>query len=354
MTNSQKKFKVIKKTDLPNSELEIEVEISEELLSKNRKEVLKRMNENASISGFRKGHVPEKILIEKAGDMNILEDTAEASINEILPELFAQEKIEAIGRPNVSITKIALGNPLEFKLKISLMPKVELPDYKKIAVKSNSEKIAEPEVTEKEIDTLIEEIRKNFAKSTHDHAHETGEAHDHKETLPEWNDEFVKKLGDFKDIADFHVKVKKNLIEDKKRKEAEKKKLALAEEIIKASKINLPRILIDSELSKMEAQLEDDILRMGGNIPEYLKHIKKTMEDLKKDWEPDATKRAKLQLILNKIASEEKIFVPEMKVEEEVKHILDHYKEADPTQARIYVETVLTNEKVFQFLADQK
>jgi FKBP-type peptidyl-prolyl cis-trans isomerase (trigger factor) len=104
----------------------------------------------------------------------------------------------------------------------------------------------------------------------------------------------------------------------------------------------------------MEAQLEDDILRMGGNIPEYLKHIKKTMEDLKKDWEPDATKRAKLQLILNKIASEEKIFVPEMKVEEEVKHILDHYKEADPTQARIYVETVLTNEKVFQFLADQK
>ena len=354
MTNSQKKFKVIKKTDLPNSELEIEVEISEELLSKNRKTVLKQMNENASISGFRKGHVPEKILIEKAGEMNILEDAAEASINEIVPELFTEEKIEAIGRPNVSITKIALGNPLEFKLKISLMPKVELPDYKKIAVKSNSEKTTEPEVTEKEIDTLIEEIRKNFAKSTHDHAHETGDAHDHKETLPEWNDEFVKKLGDFKDVADFRVKVKKNLIEDKKRKEAEKKKLALAEEIIKASKINLPRILIDSELSKMEAQLEDDILRMGGNVPEYLKHIKKTMEDLKKDWEPDAEKRAKLQLILNKIASDEKIFVPEMKVEEEVKHILDHYKEADPIQARIYVETVLTNEKVFQFLADQK
>jgi FKBP-type peptidyl-prolyl cis-trans isomerase (trigger factor) len=67
-------------------------------------------------------------------------------------------------------------------------------------------------------------------------------------------------------------------------------------------------------------------------------------------WRPHAEKKAKLQLILNEIVKLEKINVDAKEIEDEVKAILSHYKDANQEQARIYAETVLTNEKVYQFL----
>ena len=104
----------------------------------------------------------------------------------------------------------------------------------------------------------------------------------------------------------------------------------------------------------MLAQMKGDIERMGLKFDDYLKHIKKTEEDMKKDLRPDAEKRAKSQLALNKIAVEEKIEPNKEAVEKEVAHIVAQYKDADPERARIYVETMLTNEEVFKFFEAQK
>ena len=98
------------------------------------------------------------------------------------------------------------------------------------------------------------------------------------------------------------------------------------------------------------AQFSHDIERMGVKLEDYLKHAKKTIEALRIDWKPHAEKKAKLQLILNKISEEEKITPDEKEIENEVESILKHYKDANKKQARIYAETALMNEKVFQFL----
>jgi len=83
---------------------------------------------------------------------------------------------------------------------------------------------------------------------------------------------------------------------------------------------------------------------------DYLGHLKKTMEDLRKDWRTDAEKRAKLQIVMNKIAGVEKIEPEAEKMEAEVKHLLASYKDAKEERVREYVAMVLTNEKVFEFL----
>jgi FKBP-type peptidyl-prolyl cis-trans isomerase (trigger factor) len=92
---------------------------------------------------------------------------------------------------------------------------------------------------------------------------------------------------------------------------------------------------------------------MGIKFEEYLKHLKKTVEDLRKEFQKDAEKKAKLSLILNEIAKLEKITPDETEVEKEVSHLLSMYKEADPERARAHVESVLINEKIFQFLETQ-
>jgi len=85
-----------------------------------------------------------------------------------------------------------------------------------------------------------------------------------------------------------------------------------------------------------------------------LKHLKKNEEELKIEWRPDAEKRAKLQLVLNKIADVEKIVPEKEKIERDVENLKNMYKDASEERIRTYVETVLTNEKVFEFLESQQ
>ena len=99
--------------------------------------------------------------------------------------------------------------------------------------------------------------------------------------------------------------------------------------------------------------MESDITQMGLKFEDYLKHLNKTPDDLKKEFRKDAEKKAKLGLILNEIAKAEKIVADEAEVAKEVAAILEHYKDADLERAQMHAESVLTNEKIFQFLESQ-
>lgn len=171
--------------------------------------------------------------------------------------------------------------------------------------------------------------------------------------LPEFNDEFVKGLGPFENIADFKEKLKVNIELEKKNQAKEKVRINMIEKIIENSTLEVPEILIDIELDKILYKMESDITAMGLEFEGYLKHINKTKEDLRKEFRKDGEKKAKLALILQEIAKVENITAPEEQVAQEVAHILEHYKDADPERARAHAENVLTNEKIFEFLENQ-
>ena len=188
------------------------------------------------------------------------------------------------------------------------------------------------------------------------HTHKPGETHNEGEELPlpEINDEFVKKLGDFKDVADFKAKLKINIAKEKEAHAKDKKRSGILEKIATETKIEMPKMIIESELDEMEGQFKGDIAQMGLQPDEYLKHIKKTWEELRKEWHPDAEKRAKIQLILQKISLEEKIEPNKEEVEKQIKHLKEQYKDADPERIKAYVEMVLVNDAVIKFLEDIK
>ncbi|MFQ5661891.1 MAG: trigger factor [Candidatus Paceibacteria bacterium] len=328
---------------LESSEVEIKAEIPEEFVSKYKDRAVKALSKGIKIDGFREGHIPENILINKISEQAILEEQVQMALGDIYPAIVQNEKLHVIGRPEVTVTKIAKGNPVEFKIKTATMPEIKLPDYKKIAgsiVLDNKSS----DVGDKEVKEAIEQIKKGIAAQKKDD--------DKKEV--ELTDEFVKTLGDFKDVKDFEAKIKENLSKEKQMKAREKRRAEIVEKIIEKSEIDIPKILVESELDKMLAQFKDDIARMQITFDEYLKKIKKTESDLRAEWVKDAEKRAKLQLILNKISTEEKIKIPEEDIEKETSHILEHYKDAKPENVRVYIQSVLTNEKVFQLLENQK
>lgn len=359
-TSTEKLYDSVVIKPIEKSRVEITGSIPTALWEKYRPEAIKYLNNSITIDGFRKGMVPENVLIAKVGQSAILEEMAEMALSKAYVNLIISEKIDAIGKPEILVTKLAPGNPLEFKITTTVVPQFKLPDYKKISkaevAKSTPDEL---KVVEADIEEAILKIRKSRASHEgHDHlpaqAGEkmTPEEHDKaiEAAMPELTDDFVKSLGDFNDVPDFKNKLSTMIAEQKADSAKEKARIRIADALADATTIEIPEIFIEGELNRTQAQFEADIERMGVKMEDYLKHAKKTHEEIRAEWRPHAEKKAKLQLILNEIAKTESISPAPEEVEEEVNHIVEHYTDADRERAQEYATTVLTNEKVFQFL----
>jgi len=117
--------------------------------------------------------------------------------------------------------------------------------------------------------------------------------------------------------------------------------------------MDLPTVLVDSELGQIKTQMAEDLARANMKMEEYLKHIKKTEEELLNEWKPAAEKRAKLQLVLNEIAKQEELKADENEVKAQVDMLMSQYKDADESRVRVYVASMLTNEAVMRLLEEQ-
>jgi FKBP-type peptidyl-prolyl cis-trans isomerase (trigger factor) len=343
-------FTISKKGALPDSEFEIEGEIHADAVKESREDAVKSISSQMKVDGFRPGHIPEKVVVDRIGEMEITEEAGRIALEKHYDAIIREAKISSLGQPQVTITKVAPGEAFGFKIKTAVMPEVTIPDYKKIAkeIMKEDEKI---EVEEKEIDATVEDLRKQIAHNDHHAANPDDHGHDHAELpLPEVNEEFIKKFGSFENIEAFRARIKEGILAEKTRKARDIKRLKIMEALIEKSKVSMPKLLIQSELNKMVSEMDANIQQMGLDMETYLKHINKTIEQMREDWHIDAEKRAKTQLILNQIAIDAKLEVAADDLNREVDQIIKMYPDANKNSAAIYVETILLNEKAWQLL----
>jgi len=340
---NEKSYRNIKIESLPGSKAKISGEITVSAFEKARKTAIEHAKVSTEVPGFRVGKAPENLVINHVGEIKILERAAESAINDMYADIIDDHKVRAIGMPHISITKIATGNPLGFILETSVMPEISLSNYKALAseaIKKIDDAITT--VEEKEVDDVIQDLRKRL-----------GAMEGEEKGLPEFNDEFVKKLGDFATVNDFKEKARENILEHKKLEVKDKRRAAIADALIAESKFDAPEVIIESELNTMLGQFRADIERNGYTLQGYLEQIKKKEEDIRKEWHESAVRRAKLELILKHIARSEKIAPEEEEIKKEIDHIVSHHKTADRFRVRMYVENLATNKKVFEFLENQ-
>lgn len=350
---------------LEKSEVEILGVLDWASFEKYEDKALTVLSERVELPGFRKGKVPASMVKENVNEMMILEEMAEQALHDIYPTILEENKVDAIGRPQIAITKIAKGSDLEFKIHTAVLPEMKLPEYKKLAAVHNKKEEFKTEIVidEAEVEKTILELRKMRAEqakgATHDgHENMTEEEHKKAHDIPEseypaFDDAFAKSFGDFADASAFKDKIRANMKIEKETQQKDKLRLVIVEELIEKTEGDIPEILVESELDKMVYRLEADITNMGLKFEDYLTQIGKTEAELRDEWRADALKRAKLQVVIHAISEKENLKPTEADIEAEVTKILEMYKEADASRARAYVENMLENEKVFQFLETQ-
>lgn len=178
--------------------------------------------------------------------------------------------------------------------------------------------------------------------------------------LPKLDNEFAKSLGTPNSLEALKNSIKEGLFQEKEIKEGQRIRAELIERIARDSEIKVPEILIKKEVEKMLNEFKISIKNLGLDFDRYLREIKKTVEDLEKDWQGQAEKRVRIGLCLQTIAEKENIEVSDEEVKEKINQDLKHYpnieeakKNIDLNALKDYTKNILRNEKVFQLLEQE-
>lgn len=151
---------------LSKSEIEIDFELTAEEFGKYVDKALMSFKEHVKLDGFRKGQVPLKMVEGKVKKEDLLMEAGDLAVKAEYTKLVNQRKLEPIGEPEVQITKIAKGSEFLFKVKVTVLPEIQLPDYKEIVSQIKAKEIS---VDEKEIQETIDYLQKSRAKFTTEH-----------------------------------------------------------------------------------------------------------------------------------------------------------------------------------------
>lgn len=140
---------------LENSAVKLTATIAKEDVVSGYNKSISKYAKNVQLPGFRKGHVPVKVLEQKYGDslkQEVLADLIDESLNQIFAEEeskdirplpYTQPRLDGDKLPEFSTDK-----DLTFSVVYDVFPSVEVKDFSKIEVKEPQVEIGEKELNE--------------------------------------------------------------------------------------------------------------------------------------------------------------------------------------------------------------
>lgn len=175
--------------------------------------------------------------------------------------------------------------------------------------------------------------------------------------IPKVDDTFAQSLGEFESLDTFRKSIREGMQKERREKKKDEQRTALMDALVEATEMDIPGILVDQEVDQMLANFEGQIQMMGTDMDTYLKQIKKTREDMKREWREQAEKRAVANFSFQEVAKEQEIKPDAKDVEEEMNKTLVRYRSMKDMEKKIdmqrlyaYAQETLTRERVFEYL----
>ncbi|WP_369199987.1 trigger factor [Streptomyces sp. PU-14G] len=137
------------------------VEVPFEELKDSLDAAYKKINQQVSVPGFRKGKIPARLIDQRFGRGAVLEE----AVNDALPKLYQsaveEGELNVLGQPEVDITELKDNELLSFTAEVDVRPQIEIPDYKGIEVEVDA-----VDVSEEDVDKAVEQLRERFASTS--------------------------------------------------------------------------------------------------------------------------------------------------------------------------------------------
>ena len=139
--------------------VKLTVEVPFEELKPSLDAAYKTIGSQIQVPGFRKGHVPARVIDQRVGRGAVLQE----AVNEALPQFYGQaveeNKVRPIGQPEVDVTEVPAeeGQELKFTVEVDVRPEITLPDYS--TLKNEVDKV---ELSDEDIDEQLTSLRERF------------------------------------------------------------------------------------------------------------------------------------------------------------------------------------------------
>lgn len=139
--------------------------------------------------------------------------------------------------------------------------------------------------------------------------------------IPELDDEFAKEVGEYDTLDELKEKTRERLEkfeEERVNREFEDK---IIEKAAKNAKVDVPEPLINNELDMMYQNMAYSVSLQGLKIEDYLEFMGLDEETWRENKRETATKRAKINLVLEAIAKKEGIEVSDEEIDKRIEEM---------------------------------
>jgi trigger factor len=150
-----------KVTELPESRVRVEAEVTPEELERALQATARQLGSSMRIPGFRKGKVPPPIIISRIGRQAVLDEAVRERIGRWYVDAISEAAIEPVGDPQLDMGDLPEkeGEPLTFSIEVGVRPEATLGTTTGIEVGRR-----EPHVDEADVDTELEQLRERAAR----------------------------------------------------------------------------------------------------------------------------------------------------------------------------------------------
>ena len=144
--------------------------------------------------------------------------------------------------------------------------------------------------------------------------------------LPELNDEFASEVSDFDTLDEYKADIRKKLQEKKEQDAKVENENNVIEKVIENAQMELPQPMVDTQAREMVENYARRLQSQGLNINDYMKYTGMTPEKLMEQMRPEAEKRIKTRLVLEKVVEVGNVEVSDEKLDEQINEIAASYK----------------------------
>ena len=144
------------------------------------------------------------------------------------------------------------------------------------------------------------------------------------ENKPELNDEFAKANG-FESVEDMKNKKREEVAKRGEENAKQENRGKMLRKVADASTVEIPQSLIIREVEGRLAELEQQLSMQGMNLEQYFKMTGMTMDTVFAQLAPMSENKVKLDLILDKIAADEKLEVSEEEIKAKTEDVAKMY-----------------------------
>ncbi|TMK53308.1 MAG: trigger factor [Actinobacteria bacterium] len=140
------------------SKVRVQVEATSEEVEPAVQRAVRSLSNQVKVPGFRKGHVPRKVLETRLGAEALRDAVLREAIPELLQKATEEETLAPVAPPQVEVTSYDLGADLSFEATVEVRPEIELPDFAMLSTTRPSSK-----ATPEEIDDQLKRMQDRFS-----------------------------------------------------------------------------------------------------------------------------------------------------------------------------------------------